>query len=168
MEYLGHSPACPLRPPPQDHSICMFPHSTLAHPPADSSPGKKWGERRLKHRNRADVIPHFGYSRSLASNCMSLSRFWAAARNRKSIDDVAKDIIDDFHSRCTSLLPPSVRLRRVSSDGDHLAVFHHRLLTSPPMLNYIKKVHQGYSPICHSVPHALFPGLPRNTGHGST
>ena len=160
MEYLRHSPACPLRLPPQDHSICMFPHSTLAHPPTDSSPSKKWGEHWLKYWNCADVIPHFGYSQSLASNYMSLSWFWAATRNRKSIDDVAKDIIDDFHSRCTSPLPPSVCLHHVSSDRDHLAIFHHRLLTSPPMLNYIKKVHQGYSPICHSVPHALFPGLP--------
>ena len=124
-------------------------------PPADSSPCKKCRERRLKRRDRADVILSFGYSQSLASSCMSLSRFWAAIKNRKSIDDVAKDIIDDFHPRCASLLPPLARLRRVSFNEDHLTVVLHHLLTSPPMLNYIKKVHQGGSSVYHPVPCVL-------------
>ena len=60
---VSHSPALPLRPPPQDHSMCTFSHSNSRPPLADSSPRKKYGERRLKRRNHADVI----------LRCMSLS-----------------------------------------------------------------------------------------------
>ena len=51
----------------------------------------------------------------------------------------------------------AVRLRRVSSNEDHLTAVLHRLLTSSPMLNYIKKVHQCGSPIYHPVPRVLLP-----------
>ena len=60
---VRHSPALPLRPPPQDHSMCTFSHSNSRPPLADSSPRKKYGERRLKRRNHADDI----------LRCMSLS-----------------------------------------------------------------------------------------------
>ena len=88
--------------------------------------------------------------------------------NRKSIDDAAEDFTDKFHPKCTSLLPPPVRLRRVSSDEDHLIVVLQHALISPPVLSYIKKVDKCNSPIYHSVPRVLSPDYTsQNADHGS-
>ena len=73
VEYCSHSPALPLRPLPQVHSIYIFSHPNSHPPPTNSSPCKKYGECLLKHQNHVDVILPFGCSQSLASSCMSLS-----------------------------------------------------------------------------------------------
>ena len=77
--------------------MCTLSHSRPTY--------KKCGERRLKRRNRADVVPLFGCSQSLASSRRS-SRCRTATMSRKSIDNATDDFTDTFHLRYTSLLPP--------------------------------------------------------------
>ena len=117
---------------------------TLTHPPPTPAPARSmenvcWNIRTMWMSSYLLVaVGHW-----LQVVCPS--QFWAATRNRKSTNDAAKDIIYNFHPRCTSLLPPLVCLCHVSNE-DHLTVVRHHL-TLPPMLNYIKKVHQGGSPV---------------------